>query len=134
MAAAALFIAAVWAFLRWPALLSSIDATGPGDPRVIPFLLLLGSVLGLLASPLGSALSRRWERQADAFSLTLTNDPDTFEATHRRLALTNLADLDPPRPVYLAWYSHPTPTERITAGRALELPGVTDPRRVPGDG
>ena len=134
MAAAALFIATVWALLRWPALRSSIDATGPGDPRVIPFLLLLGSLLGLLASPFGSALSRRWERQADAFSLVLTRDPDTFESTHRRLALTNLADLDPPRPVYLAWYSHPTPTERITAGRALELPAVTNPRRVPGDG
>jgi STE24 endopeptidase len=124
MAGAALFIAAAWALLRWPALRSSIGVTGPDDPRVIPFLLLLGSVLGLLGSPLGSALSRRWERQADAFSLALIPDPDTFESTHRRLALTNLADLDPPRPVYLAWFSHPTPPERINAARALREGGT----------
>jgi STE24 endopeptidase len=128
MAGAALFITTAWALLRWPALLSSIGASGREDPRVIPFLLLLASVLGLLAAPFGSALSRRWERQADAFSLILTGDADTFESTHRRLALANLADLDPPRPIYLAWFTHPTPPERITAGRALALPAITDRR------
>src|SRR5262249_29846522 len=44
MAGAALFITTTWALLRSPALLSSIDANGPEDPRGIPFLLLLGSV------------------------------------------------------------------------------------------
>ena len=44
---------------------------------------------------------------------------DTFESTHRRLALANLADLDPPRVCYLAWFSHPTPPERIEAARVL---------------
>jgi STE24 endopeptidase len=85
---------------------------------VIPFLLLLASVFGLLASPLGSAVSRRWERQADAFSLSLTGDLEVFETTHRRLALANLADLAPPRLAYLAWFSHPTPPERIAEARA----------------
>jgi Peptidase family M48 len=72
-----------------------------------------------VASPFGASLSRRWERQADAFSLELTGDPETFESTHRRLAVTNLADLAPPRLVYLAWFSHPTPPERIATARAL---------------
>jgi hypothetical protein len=40
-----------------------------------------------------------------------------FEDSHRALALSNLADLDPPRAVYLAMFSHPTPPERIEAGR-----------------
>ena len=110
-------VVAAWALLDSSALRSAIGVDGPGDPRVIPFLLLVGSVLGLLASPLGAALSRRWERQADAFSLDLTSDPDAFESTHRRLALTNLADLDPPRLAYLAWATHPTAPERITAAR-----------------
>jgi Zn-dependent protease with chaperone function len=120
----AVFVFTAWVLLRWPALRSTLGVTGPGDPRVIPFLLLLGSVLGLLASPFWSAVSRRWERQADAFSLSLTRDPDTFETTHRRLALDNLADLDPPRPAYLVWYSHPTPAERITAGRKQQPPAT----------
>ncbi len=117
MVAAATYVIVAWALLRWPALRHSIGAAGPGDPRTLPFLLLLAAALGLLASPLGAALSRSWERQADTFSLELTRDLETFESTHRRLALSNLADLDPPPIVYLAWFSHPTPTERITAAR-----------------
>ncbi len=77
MIGAAAFVVAVWALLGWPALRTSIGAAGAGDPKVMPFLLFLGSVLGLLDSPLGAALSRRWERQADAFSLELTRDLET---------------------------------------------------------
>jgi len=117
MIGTAAFVIVAWALLGWPALRQSMGSSGPADPRIVPFLLLLGSALSLLASPLGAALSRRWERQADAFSLALTDDPETFESTHRRLALSNLADLNPPQIVYLAWFSHPTPTERITAAR-----------------
>ena len=117
MAGAALFVLALWGLLQWGALLAAIGATGPGDPRVIPFVLLLGGCLEALLSPLGSALSRRWERQADAFSLALTRDPETFESTHRRLALANLSDLAPPRLVYLAWFTHPTAPERIVEAR-----------------
>jgi STE24 endopeptidase len=121
MFGAVTFVIALWALLRWPALRSSLDVTGPGDPRLVPFVLLLGSVFGLMASPLGASLSRRWEREADAFSLELTGDLESFESTHRRLALANLADLAPPRIVYLAWFSHPTPPERIAAARMQSL-------------
>jgi STE24 endopeptidase len=124
MTGAAAFVIVAWALLRWPALRQSIGASGPADPRVMPFLLFLSSALGLLGSPLAAALSRRWERQADAFSLEVTGHLETFESTHRRLALSNLADLDPPRLVYLAWSSHPTPVERISAARALRLPHI----------
>ena len=126
MLGAAAFVIVAWGLLRWPALRQSIGAASPADPRMVPFLLLLASVLGLLASPLGAALSRRWERQADVFSLELTRDLETFESTHRRLALSNLADLDPPRLLYLAWFSHPTPPERITAAQAIRIPAPHD--------
>ena len=118
MAGAAAAVFALWGLLSWPALLEAIGTSGPGDPRATPFLFLLGGVLELVALPLGSALSRRWEREADRFSLELTRDPEAFEATHRRLARANLADLDPPRAVYALLFSHPTPPERITAARA----------------
>jgi Zn-dependent protease with chaperone function len=113
----AIFVLLAWGLLSSGGVLSAIGAYGAGDPRVIPFLLLLGSVLGLAGSPLGAALSRRWEREADAFSLELTGDPDVFVSTHRRLALTNLADLYPPRLAYVFWFSHPTPPERIASAR-----------------
>ena len=117
MIGAAAFVIALWALLRWPSLRSSLNVTGPGDPRLVPFVLLLGSLVGVLTSPLGASLARRWERAVDAFSLELTGDLQSFESTHRRLALANLADLAPPMIVYLAWFSHPTPPERIAAAR-----------------
>ena len=86
-------------------------------PRVVPFVLLLAAALEIPAAPLGLALSRRWEREADRFSLELTHDLAAFEATHRSLATANLSDLDPPRPIYLTLFSHPTPVERILAAR-----------------
>jgi len=118
MAGAAAAVLVLWGLLSSPALLGAIGASGPGDPRATPFLFLVSAVLELVALPLGSALSRRWEREADRFSLELTRDPEAFEAAHRRLATANLADLDPPRAVYALLFSHPTPSERITAARA----------------
>jgi STE24 endopeptidase len=119
MFGAAVFVACLWALLRLPALRSALEVTGAGDPRIVPFVLLLGGVFSVASSPLGAGLSRHWERQADAFSLELTHDLATFETTHHRLALRNVADLAPPRVFYFLWFSHPTPSERIAAARAL---------------
>ncbi len=117
MAGSTGFVLVLWALLRWHALLEAIGASGPGDSRISPFVLVLGTVLELAGLPLGSALSRRWEREADRFSLELTRDPEAFEEAHRGLALANLADLDPPRVAYVAVFTHPTPPERLALGR-----------------
>ena len=104
MAGAAVAIVVYWALVD--------DAA---DPRATPFLLLLVSVLELAALPVVSAVSRRWEREADRFSLDLTRDAHAFERAHRELAASNLSDLDPPRALYLLLFSHPTPPERLAA-------------------
>jgi STE24 endopeptidase len=118
MAGVALGTVAVWAAFRWDALLDAAHADGPGDPRAIPLVLLIGALLELAAAPLLAAISRRFERQADRGSLELTGDADSFETAHRRLALSNLSDLAPPRALYLLLFTHPTPPERIAAARA----------------
>jgi len=118
MAGAATVVLVLWGLLSWPALLETIGVFGPGDPRVAPFLLLVVGVFELIGLPLGAALSRRWEREADRTSLELTRDPEAFEWAHRRLARANLADLEPPRAVYILLFSHPTPPERIASARA----------------
>jgi STE24 endopeptidase len=119
VAGVAAFAGVLWALLRMPELLDAIDAPGgAADPQVVPFVLLLGAVLMIPGAPLGAALSRRWEREADRFSLELTHDVTTFEATQRSLAEANLSDLDPPRLVYLVFFTHPTPVERIEAARS----------------
>jgi STE24 endopeptidase len=117
MGGTALFVLGLWVLFQWDALLAAIGADGPGDPRVIPFVLFAGTVAELALRPFALALSRRWERDADRFSLELTGDPEAYEATHRNLALSNLGDLDPPKAAYLFFFSHPTAPERLAAGR-----------------
>src|SRR5207247_5369791 len=98
-----------------------------GDPRVIPFVLLVGAGLQVLGMPFESALSRRWETDADRFSLELTGDLPVFEESFRALARSNLSDLDPPRLLYVIAFSHPTPAERIANGRRWAL----QPKAIP---
>jgi STE24 endopeptidase len=118
MASVAAFVVLLWALFQWDALLEAIGASGPGDPRLIPFVLFLGAALENAFQPLALALSRRWERDSDRFSLELTGDAEAYERTHRLLAVENLGDLAPPRAAYLFFASHPTARERLGAGRA----------------
>src|SRR5207302_672782 len=60
MAGAAATVLALWALV-----------SHPGDPRSAPRLLLVAGALELAALPFASWLSRRWEREADRFSLEL---------------------------------------------------------------
>jgi STE24 endopeptidase len=102
-----------------------------GTPKAAdyPVAALLLTALELAVLPVGAALSRRWERTADRWSLDLTSDPDAFVRTHVSLARNNLADLDPPRVAYLALFSHPTPPERLALARKWirTLPGPLPP-------
>jgi len=82
-------------------------------------ILLLGFLCELALLPFGSALSRRFERSADRFSLELTHDPAAYTSLHRRLALANLAELEPPRLLYYWFFSHPTPPERLRAVESM---------------
>jgi STE24 endopeptidase len=106
----------------WTALFRLAGADGPADPRGIGLLLALATVAGLLAGPASAALTRRAEARADAHSLRLTGDPDTFAAMHRRLAARNLADPDPPHLEHLLFASHPTTAQRL----ATALHGTPD--------
>lgn len=117
IASAGLF--AAFAFLGWlgggGAFWSWSGASGPGDLRAIPLLVLLSIGLTLVATPLESALSRRDEAEADRVAIGLTDDPGAAVSAFRRLALANLADLDPPAIAVAAFYSHPPIPERIDA-------------------
>ena len=124
MAGAAGSVMVVWTLLQSGAVRGAIDAAGPGDPRVVPFVLFAAALLQLTAMPVLSTLSRRWERAADRFSLVMTGDAALFEDSHRALALSNLSDLDPPRLIYLAMFSHPTPPERIAAAHRWSPPVI----------
>jgi STE24 endopeptidase len=117
MAGAAVAVLVLWGLLSWGGLVSAAGASGAADPRVVPLVVLAVWLLELAALPFETWLSRRWERAADRFALELTGDGEAIEGMHRRLALANLADLDPPPLLYKLLFTHPTPPERVAAAR-----------------
>jgi STE24 endopeptidase len=86
---------------------------GPADPAGLPWLALVLLGVGLVATPAVNAFSRRIERQADDFALTVTGDPGAFVRALERLAALNLAERRPPRLKELLLASHPSIDRRI---------------------
>jgi STE24 endopeptidase len=87
------------------------------DPRSTPLALLVLTLAQPLLLVLVAAISRRWEYRADEFALRLTRDLGALERTFRRLADSNVSDLEPSRVVYWLRNTHPTVPERIAALR-----------------
>jgi Zn-dependent protease with chaperone function len=83
------------------------------DPASFPLLLLLGTLVSLVATPLVLALSRHLEHEADRFALELTRNNRAAGTAFVRLQQENLAV---PRPgaLYRLWRgSHPSLGERV---------------------
>jgi STE24 endopeptidase len=115
---AAAAVCAAYLLGSWTGLLRRAGVESITDPRAVALLLALAAVAGLVAAPWQSRVSRLIEARADAHALDVTHDPSTVETMERRLATTNLADVDPPRLEYLMFASHPSVVERIAAARA----------------
>jgi STE24 endopeptidase len=104
---------AVAKLLNWPLIYQTF---GFQESNIYVGLFLIGtfiSLLGFFAEPLESAISRRFEREADDFALDLMRTGEPMTSALKRLAADNLANLSP-HPLY-AWfyYSHPPLVERI---------------------
>ena len=118
--AAALAVVALFLVLRPELLRKPTGAGSVGDPAIVPVLLGLVVIVGFLASPIQNGLSRQVEARADAHSLDLTDDPETFIAIQQRLATTNLSHLEP-NPILSFWFnSHPPTLDRIGMALAWE--------------
>lgn len=118
--AAAAGVCGLALLLTWRPLLRRAGADGPADPRVVPLLLGLAAVGSLLVAPATNLVSRAVETRADVHALDLTRDAATFTATQKRLALSNLSDLDPAPLAYALFASHPGVTERLALAREWE--------------
>ena len=115
LSAAGLFVgfgALAWLSAR-PGAWAWAGAAGIDDLRAIPVLLLVVTVAGLIGLPVENAASRAFERRADVIGLELTGDAGAAVRALRRLALRNIADLDPPQWARVLLYSHPPIPERI---------------------
>ncbi|MFE9425052.1 M48 family metalloprotease [Kitasatospora sp. NPDC006697] len=120
---AAAVVAVLGLLLSLRPLLDAAGVPDVADPRSLPLLAACAALLGALGGPPQAAVSRRIEARADRHALDLTRDPEQFIAMQRRLALTNVADVDPPRLLELLFASHPSTARRIAAARAWAQPG-----------
>jgi STE24 endopeptidase len=111
----------------------------PGQRGTAAALPALALATGVVSAPIGlisSRLSRAIERRADAFSLELSGAADAFVSFERKIAVQNVADLDPPRWLTGLIASHPPTLERIGAAVAFArgagaTPARESPRRTP---
>lgn len=104
-----------WLLGRWGA---KWEIRGLDDWASLPALLLLLSVFGFVANPVGSAVSRYFEHQADQYGLEVTHGltPDSGQIAAQSFQILGEVDLSDPDPnpvnVFL-FYSHPPISDRV---------------------
>ena len=94
--------------------------TGPADPAAVALMAALITLGGVVSSPAQNAVSRAIEARADVTALEATDDPESFRAVQRRLAVRSLADPTPPWIGYVWFASHPTVLQRLAIADAVE--------------
>ena len=83
------------------------------DVASLPLLILLGTAVSFLMTPLLLAFSRYQEHEADRFALELTRDNRAAATTFVRLQTENLS-IPRPGPLYIFWRgSHPSLGDRV---------------------
>lgn len=97
-----------------------------GTAGALPALALAGGAAAALLSPGASLLSRAVERRADSFALELSRAAEAYISFQRRIAVRNLADLQPGR-VRRALLSHPPVLERIAVAAAFATAAAPEP-------
>jgi STE24 endopeptidase len=97
-------------FYPWLASKFGTDAT-ISDPRGLPVLMFMLSVVALLVMPLTNGISRLGEIEADRYSLETVNRPDALASS-----LVKTADYRDPRPhpvQEFLFYTHPAVERRV---------------------
>ncbi len=80
----------------------------------------IGDIISFPFTPLGSYVSRRFERESDRFACRLTGNPEAMASALIELSKDNLSNLHP-HPLYAAfYYSHPPVVQRIRDIRKSE--------------
>lgn len=91
---------------------------GLRNPATVPLALLVILLAQLTARPLESAISRRYEAEADWVALNATRDPVAARGLFRRFARTSLEDPTPPWLAHVFLDDHPTVLARIEQAEA----------------
>jgi STE24 endopeptidase len=93
---------------------------GLRNPGTVPLALLTLTVLQLALAPFTSAVSRRYEAEADWVGLQGTQDPEAAKGLFKEFVRTDLQDPSPPGWVHVFLDDHPTPLTRIEQAEAYK--------------
>ena len=83
------------------------------DVAILPLLFVLMGIFGLVVTPIGNAISRTIEYQADEYALQATKKVDAFKSAMTRLANQNLADIEPSPLIEFLFHDHPSIGRRL---------------------
>jgi STE24 endopeptidase len=78
-------------------------------------------VIGLVLTPISNIISRKFEYEADEYSVGTTGKPEEFINTLEKLNEQNLGDKNPHPFVEWFFYSHPSVIKRVTAIKNLPV-------------
>jgi STE24 endopeptidase len=81
----------------------------------IPLLALWSMLIGIITTPLGNILSRKFEYEADEYAVVETRNATAFKKTLEKLTDQNLGDKEPHPFVEWFFYSHPSIKNRINS-------------------
>ena len=95
--------------------LAWFDFTSITQIAALPMLALWSMLIGIIQTPLGNILSRKYEYQADEYAVNETEKSEIFIATLEKLNEQNLGDKEPHPFVEWFFYSHPSIRNRISA-------------------
>lgn len=85
------------------------------DIAALPLLTLWAMLIGLVQTPLGNILSRKFEYEADQYAIEVTKKPSSFIQTLNKLTEQNFGDKEPHPFIEWYFYSHPSIKKRISA-------------------
>jgi STE24 endopeptidase len=103
--------------------LSELLAADEASANALATVALAAALVSAPLGPIANRLSRLLERRADADSLRWSRAPEAFVSFERKIALQNVADLDPPRWISRLMATHPPTLERIGAAVAFSQTG-----------
>ena len=104
--------------------LSWFSFTGISQVAAFPLLVLWSMLIGIIQTPLGNILSRKFEYEADEYAVRETNKPAVFVETLNKLNEQNLGDKEPHPFVEWFFYSHPSIKNRINAIKKFAMVDV----------
>lgn len=95
--------------------LSWFDFTSITKIAALPILSLWAMLVGLIQTPIGNILLRKYEYEADRYAIESTLKPQSFIKTLNKLTEQNLGDKTPHPFVEWFFYSHPSIKNRINS-------------------